>query len=531
MSAHTSIKYNNTDVFDGLGPTPFVAVSKEPVRYNNKWGVIEKFTLEGQIVAKCADFEALLIKKAELLERLGADFGALEILDGNDIVISKPFCRIRSINFPNSKFVDLIDYSIEIESYNQSLFHGVFGVINPSNKVSYTENPDGTVTVTHEIKAEGFNTSSGPSNALSNAISYVKSQDSLALAISNYFVDLASGTGCKSSVNEVIDRFNATYSVTSNYTFSKKGTTNLKLSLTSEISYDEQVGIYQIGLSGDVTSSCEGATLEISRDTFQSLNLLLIARNQIKRIFPDVELNPYYISRNIEEDQIENNVNFSISFDSDVSAGLAHFDYSTSVSYDNLSDRYDVSLQGSVVGRRGQKLRWENVKDFVESINPFPICQAALAKEYPSIILDANPQSISKTYDERNGTVSISAQYQDRKNVYDDFSAFEYAINMVPPINYKIPKNTLSGNIIVDINTKLRGSVAVGGTAETLTTDDKSETLRAILLSIVSEITPKHFIESLNISIDKDENGWKYSFDIETSFSYNDYPQFLFDIN
>jgi hypothetical protein len=154
-----------------------------------------------------------------------------------------------------------------------------------------------------------------------------------------------------------------------------------------------------------------------------------------------------------------------------------------------------------------------------------------MEKEYTSVILDTNAQSISKTYDERNGTVSVSAQYQDRKNIYNNFSAFEYSITIVPPINYKIPKNTLSGNIIVDINTKLRGSVAVSGTAEALTTDDKSETLRDILLSIVSEITPKHFIESLNISIDKDENGWKYSFDIETSFSYNDYPQFLFDIN
>src|SRR6186713_1089844 len=128
----STIRYNGIDPFSGLAPTPYVGREVELVRYAEQWGQKDIFTLVGQLTGACSgSFTDLVDKTTQLANNFSQDFKLFQIYDDNNLILEKKYCRVIDINIPSNRFFRLVPFEITLEAYNESLFSGTFGVINP----------------------------------------------------------------------------------------------------------------------------------------------------------------------------------------------------------------------------------------------------------------------------------------------------------------------------------------------------------------------------------------------------------------
>lgn len=522
-----------------LGVVSIVGRSTEPVRYGVQWAQKEVFQIVGQLTGVCTgDFSSLVQKTTQLVNNFTPDFQTLQIYDDAGLVDEFNYCRVTNVSIDSNRFYRAVPFTVTVESYNQEQFSGVFGVINPSNEINYVENQDGTVEITHSVSAGGFNTSAGASNALQNAQYYVESQADFIPAniIEPIFITYQNLAPCLKSVEEVVDRFNCTYSLTKKYVLNQAGQGYPTLNLTANISYNEEQGFYIVDLNGSVIG-CQDADFAVTRAQFLTLDLYALALTALKRSTSDnsVSLNPNYLTKNIDEVEQDNTINFSISYTSDVLAGNAYFEFDTTVSYEDLTTNYEVSLQGTIKGFGGQYASWQNVLAVYDSLNLVAECNAALNQEVgTAAVLNPYPTNYNVDFNQRESTITISISFANLKYPYvNDFRAFNYTVDVTPIINLEIPIQTLNnGTKIFNIDSKLRGTIAVRGAAISVDGTDQTANLKNIGKSIIASYFNNFFLES-NI-VEKTfvggEKGDSYTFNTVGSFSFENYPSNLFEL-
>lgn len=218
------IYYNDEDVFSGISPTPFVTRSNSVINYGKRHGQLGSITLDGTITGTDS-FESSYDKSLQLLSGFSDNFRTLKIVNdtGTQETIFENVAKINSINFQESRFHNLVDYSINLEVYEQEHFsENNFGVIDPVDNVALSRSENGDVSISRTVSAKGFHT--GHSDALQNAIDFVSNRTGLKFmdALSIPFFVSGSGNGNNlilKSQSEDIDRFNATYSVTEDYAY------------------------------------------------------------------------------------------------------------------------------------------------------------------------------------------------------------------------------------------------------------------------------------------------------------------------
>ena len=157
-------------------PTPMVSVTKDIKSNRKKIGDIEKIELNGQITGN--NFIELQSGQKNLIDIFSQNFKILEIYEKNntnsyDKIYDKNYIVVKSIDFKESNYNKIVDYSIILESQTF-----LYNVNNPINEFSFSQSIDKT-TLTHKISAEGINTSDSKSNALNNAINFVKNYSGL----------------------------------------------------------------------------------------------------------------------------------------------------------------------------------------------------------------------------------------------------------------------------------------------------------------------------------------------------------------
>jgi hypothetical protein len=535
----SDVFYNGQNVMTAnLGVISAMSRSVDPVRYGTQWAQKEVFQIVGQLTGICTgDFAGLVAKTSQLVNNFTPDFQTMQIYDGASLVEEKTYCRITNINIDSNKFYRAVPFTVTLESYNEDAFSGVFGVINPSNEINYSEQPDGTVEITHTVSAGGFNTSNGASNALQNAQYYVESQSSFIPQniIEPIFIQYSNLAPCLKSVEEIVDRFNATYSLVKRYTLNEAGQGYPTLNLTANINYNEEQGFYTVDLNGSVVG-CMDLTLAETRAYFLTLDLYALALTAlIRSTNENVSLNPNYLNKDINEVDQDNSITFSISYTSDVMAGNAYFEFDTTTNYEDLPENYTVNLQGTIKGYNGQKARWDHVLGVYDSLDLVAICNSALVDEYGgSITLNPYPTSYNVDFNERAATVSISISFQNLKYPYiNDFRDMKYTVSIVPIIDLQIPIQTLNnGTKIFDIESKLRGKISVQGTAVSVDSADQTANLKNISKSIIANYFNQTFLESNTVekTIIGGDKGDSYNFNAVASFGFEDFPSNLFEL-
>ena len=251
------VTYNNKTVPpSGYGPTPYVSLGKDVLVYGDRWGLVDKITLNGQITG--SDFDAVYTAQTGLVDVFSSSYKTLSILESPDgtnsygNVFNFNTCSVQGISFENNGYNKVVGYTVEMLSYPSGLtgyFSGTFGVIEPKDDIRMAKSEDGTVSVTRSIQAKAFVTTT-IDDALNNAKNFVWGRTGiasvLAMAQISGFENPTSFTPVLVGQSENLDRLNLTYSIDLNLDWSlvliieEIGTNKLDIMLDNEMTIKTQ---------------------------------------------------------------------------------------------------------------------------------------------------------------------------------------------------------------------------------------------------------------------------------------------------
>lgn len=177
MSTNIEIIYNGQNLFNQIASTPFVSFSQDFIDFGNKWNQVTNITLEGQITGKYigpSSFQYLNENSRTLLSRLSQNYKSFSIREDNQTIYNANIAIINSVNFEESLWYGVLPFNIELSVYDQELYTNHYGVIDPSEEISFNEEEGEIINLTHSLSAKGFQTNSLP---LTNAKNWVIGRD------------------------------------------------------------------------------------------------------------------------------------------------------------------------------------------------------------------------------------------------------------------------------------------------------------------------------------------------------------------
>lgn len=518
------VHYNGENPFQNIAPTPFISVGEELIRYGNRFGSIETLTLNGNITGKCNDFNDLISKQNSLLQKFSTDFKTLEIFEDGipTPIYSRPYVKVENISFESANYVGILPFSINLNIYPSEFFTGVYGILDPVNQTSYTEQKDGTVNITRSFSARGFNTDTNNNNALNNAITYVRNITGQA-PITPKFITSPGSTLRPRQISETIDRMNSTYSVDIEYVYRKGATSNSIFSYTIDINYNEEVGIYSVSINGNLSAGI-GTSIESLRTEFAGLrnNIFNLAFSRFKEITNKTYLNSIPLNFNITEDPLENVINFTYSYDSD--PYTVKFDKNFSLNYDYPTDLYTLGFNGTLTTRGSQNGKMAILESELSKINVKSLAQAFYASKVGSTssVLNTNYKSYEIRRDINNPQITISAQFDNSPIPPRNFKTFNYSISITPSIYVFNPVQFLNGdNGAFKMNYYKRGSLSVNGRASFNNNSDNSALVRSEAEKILNTYAIKigasrrlRTEDKIERSLYSNEDGYTYTFSL-----------------
>lgn len=530
----TIIRYNGINIFNGIGPVPFVSRNFEPVRYGKKFGAKEVFTLEGQITGSCStSYLDILNKSTTLFNNLGSDFKRFEIISNGVTVVDKPYAKVVSFDLDEDKTFSIKPYSITFDTFDSKNFSASdFGVLDPSNEIQYSEGQNGELSITHSVSARGFKTTKDP---LQNAIDYVNTNSTLG---SEILTSRINKNGIISSpvlvsVTEQINRLESSYSLVKKYTCDARRPNSGRIFNSSiDISYEEESGIYTADFSGSIQGGSNSGNLGNSnmdeiRDALKTLDFYAIANTNFKKKY-DFDLNPIILNLKIDENEIERSLSFSCSFNSDKGAGVAYMEADYTISYDDVSELYQVSASISIKGKKSQKAKWADVKSFYENLNVQALCQNAVLQEDGSARLEQYPNSFSVSFDERNATITVDASFNqiNPQNFWSNqFKNLDFSLELTTSKDIILPVQTVyNGAKVIDIEAKTRPQISISGSLSPINPCGSAElysSVKNLALSIISRYLGSangYFLESIEITREGNDSGQAYNFNISVSY-------------
>lgn len=516
------VYYNGENPFDGITTTPFVSISDEMIRYGDRFGAVENINLIGNITGQCQTFDFFINKQNLLLEKFSTDFKTFAILQDEEPepIYSSNFIKVNSVDFEQSSYDGLLPFSVSLTSYPSEFFTGIYGILDPSDNTRYTEQQDGTVTVSREFSARGFNTDANSNNALSNAINYVKSLTGQA-RISPKFISAAVGTLIPRQISETINRMESVYSVNIEYLYRKNSTSQSILSYAIDISYDEDNGVYNVGFDGSLSAPIGTSMSSLVTDfkRFKS-NIFDIVLTRFRQVTNYQYLNSTPLNFNINENELENTISFNYAYSSDPYS--VKFDKNFSLSYDYPTDLYSLNFNGTLTSRGPQKVRMETLEQELSKINIKSIAQSF----YQSMVgstsapLNVNYKNYDIKKDITNPQITISAQFDNSPIPPPDFKTFNYSVSISPSLNIHNPVQFLNGdNGAFNMNFYKRGQISVQGQASFATSANNVARVRSeaekILDIYVGKMAGKRRVR-IEDNIERDvfsiENGYSYDF-------------------
>ena len=515
------VYYNGENPFDGITTTPFVSISDEMIRYGDRFGAVENINLIGNITGQCQNFDFFISKQNLLLEKFGTDFQPFAILqDGEPAPIySGNFIKVNSIDFEQSSYDGLLPFSVSLTSYPSEFFTGIYGILDPSDNTRYTEQQDGTVTVSREFSARGFNTDANSNNALNNAINYVKSLTGQA-RISPKFISAPNGTLIPRQISETINRMESVYSVNIEYLYRKNSTSQSILSYAIDISYDEENGVYNVTFDGSLSAPIGTSMSSLVTDfkRFKS-NIFDIVLTRFRQVTNYQYLNSTPLNFNINENELENTISFNYAYSSDPYS--VKFDKNFSLSYDYPTDLYSLNFNGTLTSRGSQKVRMETLESELSKINIKSIAQNfyQVTVGSSSDPLNVNYKNYDIKKDITNPQITISAQFDNSPIPPPGFKTFNYSVSINPSFYIHNPVQFLNGdNGAFDMNFYKRGQISVQGQASFATSTSNVTRVRSEAEKLLNIYVGK--MRGLN-RVRIEDNIERDVFSIENGYSYN----------
>ena len=425
-------------------------------------------------------------------------------------------CVVENVSFDSSRYVGLVGYTIEVSGYKSDKeFYSVnYGVLNPVDSWSYSENADGTASATHTISASGYNTTDSTANAFLNAKAFVTARKGSSSNVGPALINMAKNASLiLTSVSENVDRLGGTYSVTENYSFgtndssgskAEEGTlpflqtSNVMLTYTASISEDQGSEYVGVDISGSIVGSKDSSVTwsQIKAD-LRSRELYGLADKAYRRYLlgaggsragaeHNLELNKEPTSFSLNPDEDAKVIGFQVSFDNNqlfknakIKYADSYFDYQLSFSHNSITDIIDVSCSGTIRTRGALEKRNSGNKVLLDRMlaeNSKMVREEAqtwYGKMFPSRAiyrLSPRPTELNVSQNKFDGTMQYSAAFSDRDFPEDSgLRKLDYSVQVVPAIQeYRsVPSCFENGHyLIYDLNlaTK-RETVAINTSA------------------------------------------------------------------
>jgi hypothetical protein len=488
---NTIIKYNNKSI---PFPTPLVTLERENLYYNQYWGNSDKIVLNGQISGtnNCSPFASITSAQTGLLGIFNQNFGTFEIYEEAEKIYENSGIIVRSINFNESNYAGLIDYTIELNSIKPS-----GNITDPTNEYNFTENENKTVSLSHNVSAKGINTSLNPSksNAIDNAISFVRSNTGLANIPTTQFISGASNKFYLQNFSESIDRLNNVYSVQETY-LSNLLNTGLSGSLTytSDITSGADTNIVQINLRGQYKGPKNGNINNLRN----SLNVTGLLSGIYSGYY-----NPIPIQYSITENTGENSINFDYSFDN-LNLPNPYFKYDTNISRDEIQQVYNIQVKGDILARGNRAYRYFlSTGSLISLTGQLLNIAIGILTGFKDFNNDTMPSTlrllnISIDQNPNNGTVSANASYDDKYMPTGNFVDATYSVSVEAPHWYmnNQPTCNIKGYHIIndfDITTLPKLNINTTFKAKDIKGISTESDLRGSAANLTNNIVPTNY--------------------------------------
>ena len=434
---------DNPEEWSSIGfPVPYVSREQQMIDAGKRWTQQTNISLDGQITGY--NFNNLIDKQDALISGFARDFKSLDLqetgadgayysLDGFPLTN----CKINNISFEGDKYTNLLGYSISISAYEDQLFSGTIGVLEPSEEINFSEQPNEQISISHTISAKGIPTSNR--NAIDNAKHFVLSltgiREGNQSKIEPQLIKYQNFNPVLLNTSESINRIDGTYSVTENYTLMKTGQADLISGLSFVINSGESMEYAQVELSMEYKGGKTG-TIEETRNMIPDLSAS--GYHGLAESISSLTLNPFPTTFNVNEDPHSNKITVSTSFDANIlseSATGINFDYSVDFAKDSLKNVTSVSVKATIDAKGNQSQAIKSAENFLKerileldnsiagctNENDYCCFLWELAKEeYDLYLPDSNyslnsyPSSSSIVKDERNGKINLSASFSDQ---------------------------------------------------------------------------------------------------------------------
>jgi hypothetical protein len=524
-----------------------VSVTSEYIDYGSRWGAVQKISIQGNSVTLNDDCANSLTSQYNTLVGVQNDLFALFQNDFRELTVdgySIPNCKLDSIDFQESSYYGAIGFTVSMTAYPSDYF-ATAQVTDPVNTITYSEQRNNSIQITHKVSAKGINTAnSNTSNALENARDYVDARIGTNVVfppISNITNKGNYSAGVNPAIKprkivETIDRMNGSVSVEHSYVIKANQTGDSTMFYTIDCNYDDEKGLSTGTIKGTVTGSI-GQDMDAVRADFQSFSPF----NKLNTYFETMghgSLTNQPENMSVNENSKEKTIEFSYTCNSIVST-VKTFEKTFSMQCDYLTDKFTINFSGKVEFRGGQKQRQASAQNFTFTAEAAQaLCSAfyadnAVSKFGNSAIINAVPTTFEIKRDLINGVVTINAACDNRPNPPDPgFTSFDYTLTANTSTNYHSIIQFLCGaTSALDYNMKTRGEISIQGTATARVAglDARAIAMATNLLSqagaAVNGFTDELLVESKVESTDlPDDSGYVYSITVTKTGLTNKTP-------
>jgi len=520
------VLYNNINNFSGTNAVlSTVAENDNYIFYGNRWGLSRDFTLAG-VLTGLNNYNLLITAQQQLISNFSSDFYPLVIQQDGINLYSGNYIYIKDINFSESPYVNTVPFSIEISTFDQQNWSGVYGILEPREEFNYTEDENGIIQLTHSISAKGFNNSQG---ALETAKQFVLSRSGIQNKINPLFiVNPFNNPYSLQTVEENFDTLNGTYSLNCNYNSDQlsSGSGVFRYTVTTESGYD--LGQTQVTIDGTIDLPL-GSSVQALRNRYRQINPYNLANTQYVQIFGVNDLRNTPISSGVVENETERNLSFNVVFNNHA-GNLVDVDYTTNIQYDNVSQITTVSLNAEIFGYGPLQQRYARVLDYyISGFDSFALAskdynqnRGLLIPSYSFFPLNVDADTESANYDTFNGKITYSATWTNKLLPPTPLANWDYSINVKPSILQLSSKPSLEINgyyTVFNLNYYNLEEISIQGSANVLRTDNilqgVEDTENAVNSIISRYTTPNKVLTQNSINTGDPNNrsiGWNVGF-------------------
>jgi len=436
-----NISYNSIN-FNSIGlENPYLLLDESMVYVNKKWINQRNINLQGMM---SGDFNQITTKQTALVNMFSTDFKTLQV----DSIPSFTYCKVNNINFPESNYQNILNYSISLLSYGDQFNYINSGVLDPVNEISISENNDGTFVVSHNASARGINKSTSALNAAKNFVNSLKgiSQYNIG-SLEQFNNELNNSSFVLKNFSESIDRINGSCSIKEDYIFNS----NLNDINPADgiLKYSVE---YRSGLRDDFATADVRGTIEYDKNVQPDASQVsTLANNGTFKSKAEAVLGgsvnaiPESFNINVEKGKLD----FNFTYINNVIT-QPYFDYKLSFKYDKIYSKTVIEISGPVIVKGNLNQRNTQLDAFLAAIPnmetylynivnaDYPTwCSAVGANTY---ILRPTANNLSVRRSLPKGTLEISANFDDGITAWPGFISNSFSINYNPTLELIYPK-------------------------------------------------------------------------------------------